>query len=295
MIAKSLSTSEKFAALYTVAGDLAEFCQSIYPLMVAHSDDSGRQQGDTFTVKHVVLPISPRSIAEFDLALGWLDDVGLIHRYSVDGRKYIEIRDFAPHQPGLKNRDNSKIPAMPRDAVECRDLPSEEKRTEQKGTEQKKRSSPEPLRDSTPPLLEFPVVGTQGTSWGLTRTLVEAWAQAYPQLDVLSECRKALVWLEAHPERRKTPRGMPGFLVNWFNRSTDSGRGAAAPTRDAARGATPERAAWRDECRSLQHDPPCGSSEHHQIRLVVAERGCQHPGVCRSLGECRSRRDKVPA
>lgn len=140
MIARTLSTSEKRAALHGVAGKLAEFCQALYPLLVAHSDDSGRQQGDPFTVKHAVDPTSPRSLEDFARAIRALDQVGLIWWYEVDGRKYIEIQQFALHQPGLKNRGNSKIPAMPPIAVTCREMPlegkgREEKRTEGKGTD----------------------------------------------------------------------------------------------------------------------------------------------------------------
>lgn len=137
MIAKTLSTSEKRARLHEVAGKLAEFCQALYPLLIAHSDDSGRQQGDVFTVKHAVDPSSPRPLSDFEKALGALSKVGLIQWYAVDARKFIQIHDFATHQPGLKDRGNSKIPAMPQDAVECREMPLEQNRTEQKGTEGK--------------------------------------------------------------------------------------------------------------------------------------------------------------
>ena len=69
MISKSLSTSERFAALHESAGKLAEFCQSLYPLLLAHADDWGCQQGDPFTIKHAVFPTSPRRLPEFTTAL----------------------------------------------------------------------------------------------------------------------------------------------------------------------------------------------------------------------------------
>lgn len=139
MIAKTLSTSARFASLYDVAGKLAEFCQSLYPLLVSHSDDSGRQQGDVFTVKHAVHPTSPRPLTDFEKALSSLDRVRLIDWYEVDGRKFIQINNFHEHQPGLKDRGNSKIPAMPGNAAKvtaCREMPSEENRTEENRTEE---------------------------------------------------------------------------------------------------------------------------------------------------------------
>src|SRR5688572_2731246 len=115
MISKSISTSRKYAALHVVAPQLAEFCQAIYPLLVVHSDDHGRQAGDSFTVKHVVCPTSPRSLQDVEDALRVLERVGLISRFDTPDGPAIEIVKFKPHQPGLKQRSTSKFetPASP--------------------------------------------------------------------------------------------------------------------------------------------------------------------------------------
>ncbi len=84
---------------------------------------------------------------------------------------------------------------------------------------------------SEPSVLTFPVVGSKALmTWALTQEQVTAWAALYPNLDVLSECRKAAAWIGAHPDRRKTARGMPKFLVGWLNRAVDSLRGAGPIT-----------------------------------------------------------------
>jgi hypothetical protein len=72
-------------------------------------------------------------------------------------------------------------------------------------------------------VLAFPCDGSTRT-WTLTDAQVQAWSEAYPSLDVLAECRKALVWVQAN--RRKTARGMPAFLVGWLNRATNDPRSA---------------------------------------------------------------------
>lgn len=149
MISKSLSTSEKRAALHEEAGPLAEFCQALYPLMVAHADDWGCMQGDAFTVKHLVDPTSPRPVSEFALALAHMHNVGLIAWYEADDKQIVSIRGFAAHQ-SLRGHDKdgrtrpfpapseniSKIdvfaqkrPTPPKSALR------EEKRTEEKRTE----------------------------------------------------------------------------------------------------------------------------------------------------------------
>lgn len=86
-------------------------------------------------------------------------------------------------------------------------------------------------------VLVFPAVGKEKT-WELTEALLAEWREAYPHLDVLAECRKALAWVHADPGRTKTAKGMPRFLVGWLGRAQDRGAGrtlapkASPPTFD---------------------------------------------------------------
>lgn len=141
MVAKSLSTSQRYARLNEVAGRLAEFCQAMYPLLVAHADDFGRLAGDVFTVKHLVVPTSKRKESDVEKALAALHEVGLIVWYEAEGRKCIQIHKFEDHQQGLHKRTKSEFPyaesESPGISGNVREIPSEEKRTEQKGTEGK--------------------------------------------------------------------------------------------------------------------------------------------------------------
>jgi hypothetical protein len=135
LISRTLGSSRKYAALRQAAGELGEFAQTLYPLLVSCSDDFGRQAGDAFTVKLVVFPSSPRTEDEFALALASLASVGLIHWYEAPGGQVVEIVEFDEHQPGLSKRTKSKFPSFPGNFTE---IPSEENRTEQKGKEPKR-------------------------------------------------------------------------------------------------------------------------------------------------------------
>lgn len=230
MISKTLSTSQKRAALHTAVPDLAEFCQAIYPLLVAHADDFGRLQGDAFTVKHAIDPTSPRSLTDFERALQGLNDVGLIQWYLVQGRRFVQIENFDPHQIGLHKRTDSKFPdpgssgKVPESKAQSGESASLPIRRELKGTEQKgtKDSAATPSV-TTPALLTFPTVGSGPKTWDLTEAQRAEWQELYPGLDVLGECRGALGWIRTHPP--KTAKGMPAFLVNWFNRAVARGTG----------------------------------------------------------------------
>lgn len=137
MISKSLSTSEKFASLVTRTPEMCEFCHALYPLIVAHSDDFGRLQGDAFTVKHQCYPASSRSLAEFSAALTLLDGVELIAWYVVSGKRYVQIVQFEAHQQGLHKRTRSIFPRVPGSSGNEPEIPGQEKGRELNGRELK--------------------------------------------------------------------------------------------------------------------------------------------------------------
>lgn len=130
MISKSLSTSEKYAALVNSAGDLTEFCHALYPLIVSHADDFGRLQGDPFTVKHACYPASCRGLDEFAVGLARLQDVDLINWYVVEGKKYIQIVKFEKHQIGLHKRTKSAFPRVPGTSGNYQEMSGQENLTE---------------------------------------------------------------------------------------------------------------------------------------------------------------------
>lgn len=78
-----------------------------------------------------------------------------------------------------------------------------------------------------PPVMLFPVVGKPDKpAWALTPAKVREYAEAFPGLDVLAECRLARQWCHDNPTRRKTARGMSSFIFRWLERATNSrGRG----------------------------------------------------------------------
>lgn len=151
MISKSLSTSEKFAALGGVAGSLAEFCQALYPLVVTHTDDFGRLQGDPFTVKHVCYPASPRPLTDFAAALTYLHGVELVVWYTVGGKQYIQVNQFDTHQQGLHKRTRSTFPRVPGSSGNDPEIQGQEKRREEKRT--KGKYPPTPLAAQRGPRL----------------------------------------------------------------------------------------------------------------------------------------------
>ena len=157
LIASSLGTSEKFSALGEVAGELCDFAQALFPLLVVNSDDYGRLDGSAFTVKVRIFPISAHGQGDFERAIQSLEKVRLIRRYLVtstpDGQTFpeyeqkqvIEIVGFDDHQRGLHKRTRSLFPNS--SGVYSNkegEIPTEPKRIEQNGTEPKRSEVTDP-------------------------------------------------------------------------------------------------------------------------------------------------------
>ena len=141
MISKSLSTSRKWAKLSTEP--LGEFAQSLYPLIIAHSDDFGKMEANPLTVHHLVSPYTKRPHDELAAALLALHRCKLITLYKVGGNTFLQITDFERHQSGLHKRTSSKFPDIPGNSGKyrvprgnSREFPPELKRREENSTKE---------------------------------------------------------------------------------------------------------------------------------------------------------------
>lgn len=134
LILRTLGSSRKFAEARTLGGKLGEFSQTLYPLLVANTDDYGRQSGDAFTVKLVVFPSSPRREEEFEYAMKALEAAGLIVRYIANGRQVLQVLEFGKGQPNLHKRTPSTFPEF---SGEIPESPAQLNGTEFKRTEPK--------------------------------------------------------------------------------------------------------------------------------------------------------------
>lgn len=133
--------------------------------------------------------------------------------------------------------------------------------------------------DPPVPILTFPCDG-KVKEWWLTQRQVVEWQALFPSLDVERTCRAALAWVLAKPERRKTARGCPAFLVAWLSREQDRPRnGQNAP--HASTGAATRDAVRRCQPHQGREIPPhwLGIGAHsgcYDCEKVVAARRGRH-------------------
>ena len=110
---------------------------------------------------------------------------------------------------------------------------TEQNRTEQNGIEQNGNEDNIALRSTernavpVDLFLTYPCNGPV-KEYHLPMSQVNEWSMLYQGVDVASECKKALAWIQAN--NKKTAKGMPKFLVGWLSRANDKGGRVAQST-----------------------------------------------------------------
>lgn len=67
-------------------------------------------------------------------------------------------------------------------------------------------------------ILSYPTAG-QPATWHLRGRKLEEWSAAYPGLDVVAVCQRALQWLREHPKGQRAAADMTGWLsTTWLAR-----------------------------------------------------------------------------
>ena len=184
------------------------------------ADREGRLEDRPQRLKASLFPYDNVDINE---GLEALVVAGFIQRYRNKTQHLIAIPTWKKHQQPHIRESVSELPA-PKTPCRHRAGTSPAHQIQIRGTDPD--PDPDPvdsvalMHSTTPPVLTFPCVG-HAKQWDLSQPQLDNWQQAYPNLDVVAECRKSLAWINTNNDRKKTAKGMPSFLVAWLNRAVD--------------------------------------------------------------------------
>ena len=70
-----------------------------------------------------------------------------------------------------------------------------------------------------------------GTEYPVSQEQCQEWAGVYPAVDVIQQLREMREWCINNPAKRKTPKGVRGFITRWLAKEQDRGgrKGAKGP------------------------------------------------------------------
>ncbi len=215
------------------------------------ADRDGRLEDRPKRIKAAIFPFDD---VDVDDLLAGLSARGFLLRYQAEAVAVIQIVKFSEHQTPHVREIGGKLPS-PDKAVPSTGLA--EKRSPVSVSVPVLVSDQVPVdsseADASKPVVAwcwFPCVGIE-PQWPLLGPQMQTWVELYPNLDIPAECNKALAWIQSNPGHRKTAKGMPRFLVGWFNRSVDR-RSSAADRRHTERRTEPT-----NESPVCPHTPPC--------------------------------------
>ena len=69
-----------------------------------------------------------------------------------------------------------------------------------------------------------PVFNCAGSrkQWQATDEQIDGWIEAYPAVDVLAEMKRAKVWIDSNPVKKKTASGMARYINAWLSKSQNN-------------------------------------------------------------------------
>jgi hypothetical protein len=89
------------------------------------------------------------------------------------------------------------------------------------------------LTAQSPVVIKLPL--NDKTEYGVTEADLAHYEELYQAVNVMSELRGMLGWLEANPAKRKTNIGIKAFIARWLKKAQDRGGSYASPRSSPAK------------------------------------------------------------
>ena len=220
--------------------------ESLWHLTAHHAKDGAI--GKTFTNEDIANAIGwdgePDQLIEALVSAGWLDvcEVNrlVVHDWHDHCPEFVRgnirrmKKEFATGPNTVPNTVPYSVPySVPNTVGNLSTVLQDQDQDQAKTKPEEEKSVALSEADTAPPIdsvAEYPCQGKRNV-WHLTVSQVADWQAIYPSLDILAECRKALAWLKANPQKKRTHGGMAKYLVNWLNRAVERPAPAAPTTR----------------------------------------------------------------
>lgn len=189
--------------------------------------------------KKIKAQIFPFDKFNVDKSLQILHNACFIRRYEVNSMKYIYIPTFLKHQNPHHREQSLNIPSpnieqpqpspnlaltLPQPSpnlaglnVECGMLNVESGMLNHDiCSEPKKLGS-----DQVVKFIDVQLILNDKSLYIPTQEEVDHWIKLYAGVKVFTELKKMQGWLESHPTKRKTKRGIKSFITSWLSRAQD--------------------------------------------------------------------------
>lgn len=229
--------------------ELTWFEEVFFYRLIVNCDDFGRFDGRVAIIKANLFPLKNVTNAQVEQALNKLVTAGIVCRYTVNGKPYLQLLAWENHQtvrnqkskyPSIDNADiESNCKQLKSIEINCNQLQANEINCNQLNTNDSPIQS-NPIQSESISEYEsnilFGAKDTEQTSptviqlilndksfYPITQEQVDHWKELFPNVNVLQQLRNMVSWLESNPTKRKTKRGILKFVNAWLSREQDKG------------------------------------------------------------------------
>lgn len=219
---------------------LSPFEETVFYRLIVIVDDFGRMDGRLNILRSRLFPLkSPKEMTEkhIDDALKALADVGLVQRYTVNGKPFLWLTGWFSHQkpraikskyPGPDEAEEEQTDTV---ADTCQQMIADSDKILRNRNRNSNRNSiiedcTMPAEaDTVPEVPASPTVITlvlnTGEEYPITQAMVDQLAPIYPGVNIMAQLNAMKGWRIGNPAKRKTKRGIMAFVTNWLKREQD--------------------------------------------------------------------------
>lgn len=203
-------------------------------MLITHADPHGRGDADPFGIKLRIVPAFKEGVEDISNSLEELNQCGLIITYSMNGSHYYTIKQWDRFQQfNAKNRGiASRFPDPPEVTVshsESQTITDDHRQELEVELELEKELEYNKYIATTHvkrtcrrlPIYEITFNWTTFKLEGITENHIKKWQEAFPAVDIPNEIKRAELWQESRPDKRK--KNYKAFLTKWFSRSQEKG------------------------------------------------------------------------
>ena len=199
---------------------LSWFEEVFFYRLIVNCDDYGRLDARPEILQARLFPLR-RDITESTVlkTLNVLTAAGMVQVYTYDSKPFLQLTAWEQHQQIRATK--SKYPAP--DDTSCNQMISDDIKCPRNPIRIRESYSDICTEQDAPaPKGTLPL--NDGTDYPIYADQIEKWESLYPSVDVKQELRTMLGWLESHPQKRKTKRGINAFINGWLAREQDKGK-----------------------------------------------------------------------
>lgn len=222
--------------------ELSWFEEVFFYRLIVNCDDYGRTDARPAILKANLFPLKDITAKNIENALCKLSAVGLVYRYIVNDKPYLQLVTWEKYQQVRTKKSKYPSPdeGIPYDENAKRDIKCNQKKSNasiiQSNTIQSESKSE--YENESEYNNEHGAVGTASepqqdfvislmlndkSLYGITQENIDHWSGLYPAVDVLQELKKMQGWIESNPNKRKTKTGIKRFITNWLSKTQDKG------------------------------------------------------------------------